>query len=233
MLNEAAEPDEVEALMQVGMALHPDPQSPRFDVLFGPPKAGREGPEEQNWSFPGPLLRLEDIQSELQVSFSRLKRPQEQEVTLLGQLIRPAGRADLLVLNPYSRRSNASRRRGFTFKATPSRTPPGRCSPPISWWRRSAGLGRRRVVAHRTAIAERQTRQGDVAAIAAEHPGSGGNAGGGVPQGAGLVDDRLRGDLGGLHGASADQQERQQHGDGVQGPDPEVISQGGGARGRF
>ncbi len=30
----------------------------------------------------------------------RLQRPQEQEVTLLGQLIRPAGQPDLLVLNP-------------------------------------------------------------------------------------------------------------------------------------
>ena len=28
-----------------------------------------------------------------------MQRPQEQEVTLLGQLIRPAGQADLLVLN--------------------------------------------------------------------------------------------------------------------------------------
>ena len=82
-----------------GLALHPDPQSPRFDVLFGPPKAGREGPGDKDWSFPGPLLRLEDIQSELQVSFSRLQRPQEQEVTLLGQLIRPSGQADLLVLH--------------------------------------------------------------------------------------------------------------------------------------
>ena len=81
--------------------------------------------------------------------------------------------------------------------------------------RRRAGTGRGRVVAHRTAIAERQTRQGDVAAIAAEHAGAGGNSGGGVPQGAGLVDDRLGGDLGGLQCPGADQQQRQQHGDGV------------------
>jgi hypothetical protein len=69
-----------------GLALHPDPQSPRFDVVFGPPKAGRENPGEKDWRFPGPLL-------------FRLQRPQEQELTLLGQLIRPSRQADLLVLH--------------------------------------------------------------------------------------------------------------------------------------
>jgi hypothetical protein len=102
--DEAADPDEVEALVQVGMtalaidrdtflrsfgrffltalvpspggqALHPDPLTPRFDVLFGPPTAGREAPGAQDWSFPGPLLRLEDIQSELQVCFPRMVGP--------------------------------------------------------------------------------------------------------------------------------------------------------------
>lgn len=102
--DEAVEPDEVEALVQVGMAalatdrdtflrsfgrffltalvpspgglaLHPDPLSPRFDVLFGPPTAGREAPGDQDWSFPGPLLRLEDIQTELQVCFPRMVGP--------------------------------------------------------------------------------------------------------------------------------------------------------------
>jgi hypothetical protein len=117
--DEAAAPDEVEALVQVGMAalaadrdaflcrfgrffftalvpspgglaLHPDPQSPRFDVLFGPPMAGREAAGEQDWSFPGPLLRLEDIQSELQVCFPRMVGPTwaPPELSSDGSLVR-------------------------------------------------------------------------------------------------------------------------------------------------
>jgi|GEM_PF-5997266 len=102
--DEAVSPDEVEALVQLGIealgidrnallrsfgrfffdglvppppafAILPDPQRPRFDVLFGPPMAAADGPGTQHWPFPGPLLRLEDIQSELQICFPRMVGP--------------------------------------------------------------------------------------------------------------------------------------------------------------
>jgi len=102
--DEAVSPDEVEALVQLGtealgtdrdallrsfgrfffdglvppppaFAIQPDPQRPRFDVLFGPPMAAADGPGTQHWPFPGPLLHLEDIQSELQNCFPRMVGP--------------------------------------------------------------------------------------------------------------------------------------------------------------
>lgn len=54
-------------------SLPDDPLRPRFDVLFGPRPEGL--PAGQEWSFPGPLMRLEDIQTQLLLCFRGMRGP--------------------------------------------------------------------------------------------------------------------------------------------------------------
>jgi len=50
-----------------------DPLQPRFDLLFGPRPQGL--PAGQEWPFPGPLMRLEDIQTQLLLCFRGMGGP--------------------------------------------------------------------------------------------------------------------------------------------------------------
>lgn len=50
-----------------------DPLQPRFDVLFGPRSPGL--PAGQEWPFPGPLMQLEDIQTQLLLCFRGMGGP--------------------------------------------------------------------------------------------------------------------------------------------------------------
>ena len=76
----------------------------RHLVLVRPRSFGADGVAEASPASGGPWGEERSQGQGGRPLLFRLQRPQEQEqepeVTLLGQLIRPAGQADLLVLNP-------------------------------------------------------------------------------------------------------------------------------------
>lgn len=72
----------------------------RHLVLTRPRDLGSDGSGEASSGTDGPWGHERRRRLVGRPLLFRLQRPQEQEVTLLGQLIRPAGQAELLVLNP-------------------------------------------------------------------------------------------------------------------------------------
>jgi len=58
---------------QAGCPAAEEPLQPRFDVLLGP--RFPHLPRGQEWPFPGPLARLEDIQTQLRLCFRSMAGP--------------------------------------------------------------------------------------------------------------------------------------------------------------
>jgi hypothetical protein len=58
---------------QAGGSAAEEPLQPRFDVLLGP--RSPHLPRGQEWPFPGPLAKLEDIQTQLRLCFRSMAGP--------------------------------------------------------------------------------------------------------------------------------------------------------------
>jgi hypothetical protein len=85
---------------QAGCPAAEEPLQPRFDVLLGP--RFPHLPRGQEWPFPGPLARLEDIQTQLRLCFRSMAGPRWApaeldsdggSLTLVVQIARPGWEA--------------------------------------------------------------------------------------------------------------------------------------------
>ncbi len=85
---------------QAGCPTAAEPLQPRFDVLLGP--RSPHLPQGQEWPFPGPLARLEDIQTQLRLCFRSMAGPRWEPAeldpdkgsfTLVVQIARPGWEA--------------------------------------------------------------------------------------------------------------------------------------------
>jgi hypothetical protein len=85
---------------QAGCPAAEEPLQPRFDVLLGPRLPHL--PQGQEWPFPGPLARLEDIQTQLRLCFRSMAGPRWEpaeldpdkgSLTLVVQIARPGWEA--------------------------------------------------------------------------------------------------------------------------------------------
>ena len=85
---------------QAGCPAAEEPLQPRFDVLLGP--RFPHLPQGQEWPFPGPLARLEDIQTQLRLCFRSMAGPRWEpaeldpdkgSLTLVVQIARPGWEA--------------------------------------------------------------------------------------------------------------------------------------------